>query len=121
MAWIFDSNAPIFKQIVDTISLKIIKGDYKTGQKLDSVRDLAVEAGVNPNTMQRALVSVEEMGLLETKRGDGRYITENTEIISKLKEDYIRKNTADFIKKMSEFGFSTPEIISFIEKTNINL
>lgn len=119
MPWEFDSKLPIFKQIVDTVSLKIIRGDYKMGEKLESVRDMAVEAGVNPNTMQRALAEIETMGLVETKRGDGRYITENAEIINNLKGEYIKNNTADFLRKMGEFGLDKSEIIKIIEKGEI--
>lgn len=119
MPWEFNSKLPIFKQIVDTITFRIIKGYFKSGDKLDTVRDLAVEAGVNPNTMQRALAEIETTGLVETKRGDGRYITENTEIIAKFKQEYIEKNTADFIKKMNSFGLNKSEIIEIIKKTDI--
>lgn len=119
MAWKFDNNLPIFKQIVDIITFKIIKGDYKSGEKLDSVRDLAVEAGVNPNTMQKALSEIELTGLVETKRGDGRYITQNTEIISDFKQKYIESNLALFLKKMKEVGITTEEIITIMKKTNI--
>ena len=119
MAWKFDNVTPIFKQIVDEIVLRIIKGDYSMGEKLSSVRDLAVEAGVNPNTMQRALAEIEATGLVETKRGDGRYITDNSDIISKYKSEYIEKNTTEFLEKMAEFNFTKQEIITIIQKSNI--
>ncbi len=118
MAWEFDNKTPIFKQIIDIISSKIIKGDYKPGDKLDSVRDLALDAGVNPNTMQRALVEIEALGLVETKRGDGRYITENAEAISNLKAEYIEKNTNEFLQKMNDLGIEKNEISEFIKKIN---
>ena len=118
MAWKFDSVTPIFKQIVDEITLRIIKGDYPMGEKLSSVRDLAVEAGVNPNTMQRALAEIELTGLVETKRGDGRYITENGEIISKFKSEYIGDNAKKFLKLMNEFGFTKEDVIDYLQKTN---
>lgn len=119
MPWEFDNKLPIFKQIVETLIVRIIKGDYQPGDKLDSVRDLAVEAGVNPNTVQRALVEIEQTGLLETKRGDGRYVTENQETILRIKQAYIEKNTAEFLAKMSEFGFQKDEILHIIDKTTM--
>lgn len=115
MAWNFDNKTPIFKQIVDAITLKIIKGDYKLGDKLNSVRDLAIDAGVNPNTMQRALAQIEETGLVETKRGDGRYITEDIKKIGAFRNEYIEKNTNDFLMMMTDFGFSKDEIIEHIK------
>ena len=119
MSWKFDSVNPIFKQIVDELIIRIIKGDYKKGENLASVRDLAVEAGVNPNTMQRALAEIELTGLVETKRGDGRYITEDSDIISKFKSEYTNKNAVQFLEKMKEFGFTKEEIIEYLEKINI--
>ena len=119
MSWKFDSVNPIFKQIVDELIIRIIKGDYKKGEKLSSVRDLAVEAGVNPNTMQRALAEIELTGLVETKRGDGRYITENSDIISKFKSEYIGDNATRFLKRMSEFGFTKEDVIQYLKNTNI--
>ncbi len=116
MAWQFDSNLPIFKQIVDNITLRIIKGVYKCGEKIDSVRDLAIEAGVNPNTMQRALAEIETTGLIETKRGDGRYITEDAQKIDRIRHKYIEDNAIDFIKRMNDLGFTKSEITEIIEK-----
>lgn len=119
MSWEFDNKLPIFRQIVDTLIVRIIKGDYKPGDKLDSVRDLAVEAGVNPNTVQRALVEIEQTGLLETRRGDGRYVTDNTEVILRVKQEYIEKNAVEFLTKMSGFGLQKDEIVSIIAKMTV--
>ncbi len=119
MAWEFNGKSPIFKQINDIIISKIIKGDYKSGEKLASVRDLAVEAGVNPNTMQRALSEIEGTGLLTTLRGDGRYITEDKELIGKFRQRFIEESTAEFLGKMRALDFSKDEIISIISKINM--
>lgn len=115
MAWQFDSSIPIFKQIIDNITFRIIKGSYKCGEKIDSVRDLAIEAGVNPNTMQRALSEIESIGLIETKRGDGRYITDDAEKISTLRYKYIEDSAIDFINRMKDLEFTTSEIMEIIK------
>lgn len=118
MSWKFHSQAPIFKQIIDEMTFRIIRGDYKSGDKLGSVRELAVEAGVNPNTMQRALSEIEGTGLVVTLRGDGRYITEDAGLIRELRQSYIEDNTKAFLKKMLDLGFQKSEISEIISKTD---
>ena len=119
MSWEFNSKSPIFKQIIETLTFKIIKGDYKSGDKLNSVRDLAVEAGVNPNTMQRALSEIENTGLIVTQRGDGRYITEDSQLIEQYRKKYIEDNAAAFLEKMKELNISSKEISQIISNMNI--
>ena len=119
MPWNFDSKSPIFKQIIETLTYKIIKGDYKCGDKLSSVRDLAIEAGVNPNTMQRALSEIESTGLVVTLRGDGRYITEDMGLIKEQRQKYIEENTQAFLSKMKDLDFSKEEIVEIISKINV--
>ena len=77
MAWKFNDNAPIYLQIVNTLKRNIASGAYPPGSRLPSVRDLALEAGVNPNTMQRALSELERSGLVNSQRTAGRFITED--------------------------------------------
>ena len=76
MSWTFKEDRPIYSQLVEHIKLGIVSGEWSPGSKLPSVRDLAEEAGVNPNTMQRALADLEREGLVHSKRTSGRYITE---------------------------------------------
>lgn len=85
MPWTLDDTRPIYLQLEDIIKSKIIAGIYKPGQKLPSVRELAAEAAVNPNTMQKALAELERSGLVYTQRTSGRYITEDTAIMKNLK------------------------------------
>ena len=118
MSWEFNSKSPIFKQIIETVTYRIIKGDYKSGEKLNSVRDLAVEAGVNPNTMQRALSEIENSGLIVTLRGDGRYITDDAELITRIRKNYIEENTQLFLNRMKDLDFSKAEIVDIISKLN---
>ena len=85
MAWALDSGRPIYAQIIERVQLAIITGHYKPGEKLPSVRELASEAAVNPNTMQKALSELEQSGLLYTQRTSGRFITEDTDLIHRMK------------------------------------
>ena len=119
MAWEFDLKSPIFKQIIEKITYRIIKGEYKCGEKLASVRELAVEAGVNPNTVQRALSEIENAGLVATLRGDGRYITEDKALIEKFRKRFIEQNTAEFLEKMRDLDFSKEEIMDIISRINL--
>ena len=77
MAWTLDSDRPIFLQIVERIQTDIVSGRYQPGDKLPSVRDLAAEASVNPNTMQKAFAELERTGLVYSRRTSGRFITED--------------------------------------------
>ena len=81
MSWNFTNDRPIYMQIMEKIQLKIICGYYKPGEKLPSVRDIASEAAVNPNTMQKALTELEKTGLVFSKRTSGRFITEDSDMI----------------------------------------
>ena len=86
MAWSFDADRPIFQQIEDILTARILAGQYAPGEKLPAVRELALEAGVNPNTMQRALADVEARGLVFTRRGDGRYVSEEEVAVRKARQ-----------------------------------
>ena len=77
MGWTLDKNRPIYLQLVETLQSRIVSGAYPPGAKIDSVRDLAAEAAVNPNTMQRALAELEQSGLLRAERTAGRFVTED--------------------------------------------
>ncbi len=110
MSWNFSSDKPIFQQLVDIITLKIVGGEYARGERLPSVRDLAVLAGVNPNTMQRALATVEDSGLIYTKRGDGRFVCEDENVILKVREGYVKQNIEVLLSNLRALGLSNSEI-----------
>ena len=117
MPWNLNSDRPIFLQIVERIQTDIISGKYKPGDKLPSVRDLASEASVNPNTMQKAFSELERTGLVYTQRTAGRFITEDTELIDELKKDFAKEKITEFIDLMQKLGFSKEEILALIQKT----
>lgn len=117
MAWNLTSDRPIFMQIMDIISLDIISGKYAPGDKLPSVRDLAAEASVNPNTMQKALAELERNGLVFSLRTSGRFITEDVQMIEDLKSSLAKEAIEEFLENMKKLGFNDDETIAFITKT----
>ena len=102
----FDASRPIYAQLVERLKARILAGTYPPGGHLDSVRDLAAAAGVNPNTMQRALAQLETEGLVRTERTAGRYVTEDTALIEQLRADTARTLASDFLEKMRGIGYS---------------
>jgi len=114
LSWTFTGNRPIYAQIVEQIQLKILSGEYQPGQKVASIRDLAAEAGVNPNTMQKAMGELEAADLVFTQRTSGRFITEDTEKIAKIRRHYAEQSVLDFIKQMQGLGYGTDEMITLV-------
>ena len=114
MSWSFSNDKPIFQQLVEIITLKIVSGEYPAGSKLVTVRELAVAAGVNPNTMQRALTEIETTGIIFTKRGDGRYVTEDRDKITAVKNAYASGKVRLFIESVKALGLDDEEIIKAV-------
>lgn len=114
MAWALDSGRPIYAQIIERVQLDIITGRYEPGEKLPSVRDLASEAAVNPNTMQKALSELEQSGLVYTQRTNGRFITEDKELIQRIKSDLAAMQVREFLTKMQQLGLDDHEILQLI-------
>ena len=114
MSWSLDDTRPIYLQLEDIIKSKIIAGIYKPGQKLPSVRELAAEAAVNPNTMQKALSELERSGLVYAQRTSGRYITEDTHIMKHLKQQLAHEQILQFLEAMSHLGFTKEESIQLL-------
>lgn len=110
MAWEVKPDRPIYSQLIELIKLRICSGEYPLGSKLPSVRDLAKEASVNPNTMQRALAGLEEEGLLITQRTAGRFVTEDVSMIKKVKNELAVDHVKNFLEKMIDLGFNYEEI-----------
>ena len=116
MAWILDDSRPIYLQIVDVIKTNIIAGAYQPGDKLPSVRELAMEASVNPNTMQKALSELERTGLVYSQRTSGRFITEDNDMIYALKEQRAQALAQHFLENMQRLGFQKEEIFRFLSQ-----
>ncbi len=117
MAWVLNSDRPIFLQIVERIQLDIISGKYAPGDKLPSVRDLAGEAAVNPNTMQKAFTELERKGLVYSQRTSGRFITEDRDMIDTLRVSTAKEKIAELLELMQGLGYKKEEILSLIEDT----
>ena len=117
MAWKLDNDRPIYAQIVEKIKLRIISGFYQPGSKLPSVRDHALEAGVNPNTMQKAFAELENSGLLITMRTSGRMVTEDEERISMVRETIAQEKIDAFLQDMRELGFGPEQSFLLIKNS----
>ena len=116
MAWNLQSDRPIYAQLVDQIQRMIVTGIFPAGSRLPSVRELAAEAAVNPNTMQRALVKLEEDGLLYTQRTSGRYVTEETERIMEVKRALAEELIRKFVENMNRLGYTREQSVELLKK-----
>ena len=117
MPWNLDCDRPIFVQLVERIEKQILSGKYQPGDKLPSVRDLAMEAAVNPNTMQKALSELERSGLVYAQRTSGRFITEDQNMINQLKKNLAKETIENFLLQMQDIGFSKEETLSIMSET----
>ena len=116
MQWDFNSSAPVYLQITEQIKFCIAVGELKAGDKLMSVRELAAEAEVNPNTMQKALSGLEKEGLLYTQRTSGRFVTEDSVLIAKLREELAAEQVENFLKNMGKLGYSVSQAAEILKK-----
>jgi DNA-binding transcriptional regulator YhcF (GntR family) len=114
MKWNIDTERPVYVQLIEKIQAGIISGYYKPGDKLPSVRDLASEAAVNPNTMQKALADLERTGLIYANRTSGRLITSDEVMIKKLKEQSAASLVQEFLEKMKQHGFGPEETLAYV-------
>lgn len=118
MGWNLDSGLPIYSQLIEQLQCRIVSGAYAPGSRLASVRDLANEASVNPNTMQRAMTELERLGLIYTERTNGRYITENKELITMTKKQIALEKIGSFIDQMRELGYKKEEMLELMEEAS---
>lgn len=118
MTWEFQSDRPIYLQLVEQIELRIVSGCYALGEKLPSVRDLANEAAVNPNTMQRALSELERQNLVFSQRTSGRFITSDSNLVVQVKNSFAKTQIEDFLKKMRSLGFSKGDTVALMDTIN---
>ncbi len=112
----FKEGIPIYTQIIDKIKISIANGLYEPGMKLPSVRDLALEAGVNPNTMQKAFAQLEREGLLHSVRTSGRFVTEEKQVLDNLKKTLSRKYIGELFDSLEGLGMSREEIVDAVKK-----
>lgn len=107
----FEASKPIYIQIADKIIQQIVREEVKPGDKLPSVREMAIQSGVNPNTIQRTYTEMERMGVVETKRGQGTFVVERAEIVMEMKQSMQREIIGQFVNSMTELGISKEQMV----------
>ncbi|WP_338555644.1 GntR family transcriptional regulator [Paenibacillus sp. KS-LC4] len=110
----FDNNQPIYIQIMNYIKQQIISGKLHPGDKIESVRELAVELQINPNTIQRTFQELEREGIVETRRGLGRYVTSEEAAIVSIKKEMAADLLGRFIQGMRDLGFKQEDIVAIV-------
>lgn len=112
----FLPDKPIYQQLIDRILGDIMRGTIAAGEKLPSVREYAVEVGVNANTMQRVYKELEQMEITETKRGQGSFVTEDQDKIAALRDEMKEQLVTNFLQNVAAFGFTTDEIVKCLQE-----
>jgi len=115
MKWSFSNDLPIYAQLIEQIKVGIATGEFPPGGRLPSVRDLAMEAGVNPNTMQRALAQLEADELVYSQRTAGRFVTEDDARIADMKRELALAHLRAFIESMRSLAIAKEEAIAMLE------
>ena len=116
MDYIFDNERPIYIQLVEMIRIDIVSGKFQKGQRLPSVRELALTMKVNPNTMQKALAELENEKLIYTERTNGKYVTEDEELIEKAKKELAQEKVNNYLKSMKNIGISYDLAIKYLQE-----
>lgn len=112
----FDNNIPIYIQLVEQLKIFIISGKIKSGERLPSVRELAMKTKVNPNTMQKALSELEDLKLIFTERTNGKFVTKNQKLIDKLRLEYAMALSKNYLASMKDIGFNEKDTIEHLKK-----
>ena len=116
MKFVFDNDRPIYIQLVEQLRLFVLSGKLSEGERLPSVRDLALLAKVNPNTMQKALVELEDEKLIYTERTNGKFVTDDKKLLKQFREELAKEKVNNFIDDMKVIGFSKEEMIEYLRK-----
>lgn len=116
MEYVFDNERPIYIQLVEMIRIDIVSGKFKKGQKLPSVRELALMMKVNPNTMQKALVELEDEKLIYTERTNGKYVTEDEKLIEKTKKQLAQEKVNNYLNSMKNIGISYELAVKYLQE-----
>ena len=116
MEWKIVNNKPVYIQLVEQLKVKIISGEIELDSKLDSVRSLAADAMVNPNTMQKALAELEREGFVYSKRTSGRFVTDNKELIEKERKNLVKDNVKKTLDTLINLGYTNEEILNLVEE-----
>ena len=112
----FQADVPIYLQVVNKLKFKIMNGTLQPGDKIASVRELALELGVNPNTVQRAFAELEREGFIRTERAVGRYVADNQKLIDDCKNQLVKEDVHQFVERMKMLGISKADIIRYLDE-----
>ena len=118
--YIFDNERPIYVQLVEKIRIEIVSGKLKLGQRIPSIRELAINVRVNPNTMQKALAELENEGLIYTERTNGKFVTNDEKLIEKLKKELAEEKVNNFMKSMKSIGITYDEALKYLQELGGN-
>ena len=118
MAWDLSDDRPIYLQLMEQLKLGIVSGTYPPGSRLPSVRELAADASVNPNTMQKALSELEREGLVYAQRTSGRFITEDQQMLEGIRQDLAKQAMAQFLESMARLGYDREETLTMMKQQN---
>lgn len=116
MKFEFDNNIPIYIQLVEQLKIYIISGNINSGERLPSVRELALQTKVNPNTMQKALSELEDLKLVYTERTNGKYVTKDQNLIDKLRIEYADELSQKYLSAMKDIGFTELDVVDYLKK-----
>ncbi len=116
MDYVFDNERPIYIQLVEMIRIAIVSGKFKKGEKLPSVRELALNMKVNPNTMQKALVELENEKLIYTERTNGKYVTQDEKLIEKAKKELAMEKVNNYLNSMKSIGISYDSAVRYLQE-----
>lgn len=116
MDFIFDNDRPIYIQLVEQLKQYIISGVFKTGERLPSVRDLAIQIKVNPNTVQKALIELENQKLIYTERTNGKFVTKDKKLIENVKKELAGEKVQRYFQDMQRLGISKEKAISYLQE-----
>ena len=111
----FKNGIPIYIQLISYVKISIVNGKYPPGSKIPAVREMALEVGVNPNTVQRAFTELEREGLLRTERTNGRFVTEDSDMLISVKKNMSDSMIEEFFNKLEQLGMSRKEIVESVK------
>ena len=116
MEFSFDNERPIYIQLVELIRIEIVSGKFKKGERIPSVRELALMMKVNPNTMQKALNELENQKLIYTERTNGKFVTEDEELIENIKKELAKERVNNYLDSMNSIGISFEESLKYLQE-----
>ncbi len=119
MAWSFSQDRPVYIQISERITISVLSGKYALSEQIPSVRQLALEAAVNPNTVQHAFSELENEGIIISKGTLGRYVTDSAEVVEKCRKKLAKQWVSELVSKAGELSVSRRELITMIEEEEL--